>query len=52
MQHGEHKINLASTKLTNTINSAIVIKILKMSVESQKYLNLGKIMSIVNVDIG
>ena len=50
-QHSMHFINLSCIQVLNSANSLIFNKIMRLSSASRKYLEVGKIMNNVNVDV-
>ena len=49
--HSMHFVNLSCTKVLNSSNSLIYSKILNLSSSSRKYLDVGSIMTHINVDV-
>jgi ABC-type multidrug transport system fused ATPase/permease subunit len=49
--HSMHFVNLCCTKVLNSANSLVFHKILSLSSASRKYLDVGSIMTHINVDI-
>jgi ABC-type multidrug transport system fused ATPase/permease subunit len=49
--HSMHFVNLSCTKVLNSSNSLIYSKILNLSSASRKYLDVGSIMTHINVDV-
>lgn len=51
MQHGMSFININSSRVLSCVNNLIYRKILKLSSSSKKYLEAGKIMNHISVDV-
>jgi ATP-binding cassette, subfamily C (CFTR/MRP), member 10 len=49
--HAMHFVNMSCTKVLNSANSMVFHKILSLSSASRKYLDVGSIMTHINVDI-